>query len=272
MIPPSVRPGPRANVAVVTGAAMGIGRATAERLLADGWRVVGVDVTASALAEAAEALDDGFQAVLGDVADRATHERAADAAAAAGRLTGWVNNAGIEIAGRAHELDERALERTLAVNLRGTAFGCAVATSRFLAAGTAGAVLNVSSIQAVAAFPRSFTYEASKGGIDALTRQVAVEYAPAGIRCNAVRPGAIATPLSERTASEADDPAAEWAAYAALHPLGRIGAAAEVAAVIAFLLGPDASFVTGACIPVDGGASARCYAYAPDGDLVQRES
>jgi NAD(P)-dependent dehydrogenase (short-subunit alcohol dehydrogenase family) len=231
--------------------------------------VVGVDVDAAALAATAEALGGGFEAVVGDVAARATHKRAADAAEGAGAPTGWVNNAGIEIAGRAHELDEAALARTLAVNLGGTALGCAVATSRFLARGGSGAIVNVSSIQAVAAFPRSFTYEASKGGIDALTRQVAVEYGPAGIRCNAVRPGAIDTPLSERTASEADDPDAEWASYADLHPLGRIGAAAEVAAVIAFLLGPSASFVTGACIPVDGGASARCHAYPPDPELVR---
>jgi NAD(P)-dependent dehydrogenase (short-subunit alcohol dehydrogenase family) len=128
--------------------------------------------------------------------------------------------------------------------------------------------VNVSSLQAVAAFPASFAYEASKGGVDALTRQVAVEYGSAGIRCNAVRPGAIDTPMAGRTASEAADPEAEWASYADLHPLGRVGRAEEVAAVIAFLLGPDASFVTGACVAVDGGAGARCYPYSPDPDLA----
>jgi NAD(P)-dependent dehydrogenase (short-subunit alcohol dehydrogenase family) len=154
------------------------------------------------------------------------------------------------------------------VNLKGVALGCAVATGRFLAARTAGAVVNVSSVQAVAAFPAAFAYQASKGGVDAITRQVAVEYAPAGIRCNAVQPGAIDTPMSARSAGRLGDPEAEYQAYAALHPLGRIGRAEEVAAVIAFLLGPDASFVTGACIPVDGGASARCYAYPPAADIA----
>jgi NAD(P)-dependent dehydrogenase (short-subunit alcohol dehydrogenase family) len=124
----------------------------------------------------------------------------------------------------------------------------------------------------VAAFPRSFAYEASKGGVDAITRQVAVEYGALGIRCNAVRPGAVDTPLSERTAAEAADPEAEWASYAALQVLGRLGAPSEIAAVIAFLLGPNASFVTGASWAVDGGAGARCYAYPPAPELDVRPS
>jgi NAD(P)-dependent dehydrogenase (short-subunit alcohol dehydrogenase family) len=255
------------SVVVITGAARGIGRASAERCLADGWQVVGIDVDEDALGKTASSLGEGFTSIGGDVSTRATHERAADAAESAGSLTGWVNNAGIEIDGRIEEMRDEDLERTLAVNLAGTAYGCAVAVRWFRAAGTPGAIVNVSSLHAVAAFPASFAYEASKGGIDALTRQVAVDYGAAGIRCNAVRPGAIDTPLSHRTASEAADPEAEWASYAELHPLGRIGQAAEVAAVIAFLLGPDSSFVTGACIAVDGGASARCFAYPPPPEL-----
>ena len=158
---------------------------------------------------------------------------------------------------------------TLAVNLAGTVYGCAVAVQRFLAARRGGAIVNVSSLQAVAGFPGSLAYQASKGGVDALTRQIAVEYGAAGIRCNAVRPGAIDTPLSARTASEAADPEREWKSYADLHPLGRIGRPEEVAAVIAFLLGPDASFVTGTCVAVDGGAAARCYPYPPSPGVLE---
>jgi NAD(P)-dependent dehydrogenase (short-subunit alcohol dehydrogenase family) len=255
------------SVVVITGAARGIGRASAERCLADGWQVVGVDVDEEALRETASNLGAEFIAVGGDISARLTHERAADAAESAGDLAGWVNNAGIEIDARAEDVRDEDLERTLAVNLAGTAYGCAVAVRRLRAARKPGSIVNVSSVHAVAAFPASFAYDASKGGIDALTRQVAVDYGAAGIRCNAVRPGAIDTPLSQRTASEAADPEAEWASYAEIHPLGRIGKAAEVAAVIAFLLGPDSSFITGACIAVDGGASARCFAYPTPPDL-----
>ena len=256
------------NVVVVTGAASGIGRATAARCLADGWAVVGVDVD-EALGEVAGEL--GFTPVSGDVSKRETHERAADEAERLGTLAGWVNNAGVEIEGRAHELREDDLDLTLAVNLKGVALGCAVATARFLRDRTPGAIVNVSSVQAVAAFPAAFAYQASKGGVDAITRQVAVEYGPAGIRCNAVRQGAIDTPMSRRSAARLADPAGEWEAYAALHPLGRVGLAEEVAAAIAFLLGPDASFVTGACLAVDGGAAARCFAYPPAPDIAGPE-
>jgi NAD(P)-dependent dehydrogenase (short-subunit alcohol dehydrogenase family) len=257
-------------VVVVTGAGSGIGRATAERCIAGGWDVVGLDVDSGGLEGTAGLLGERFTAVEGDVSQRAAHERAADAAEQAGLLAGWVNNAGIALMGRADEVREEDLERTLAVNLVGTALGCATAVKRFLAAGSAGSIVNVSSIEAVAAFPRSFSYDASKGGIDALTRQVAVEYGALGIRCNAVRPGAIDTPLAKQTAAEVADPEAEWASYAALQALGRLGAPDEVAAVIAFLLGPDASFVTGACWAVDGGAGARCYAYPPAPELGLR--
>lgn len=256
------------NVVVVTGAGSGIGRATAARSRADRWLVVGVDVDQAGLEETGKQLGEGFAAVVGDVAKRETHERAADEAERLGTLAGWVNNAGVEIEARAHELREEDLDLTLAVNLKGVALGCSVATARFLAAHTPGAIVNVSSVQAVAAFPSAFAYQASKGGVDALTRQVAVEYGPAGIRCNAVRPGAIDTPMSARSAARLGDPEAEYEGYAALHPLGRIGQAEEVAAVIAFLLGPDASFVSGACLAVDGGAAARCFAYPPAPDIA----
>ena len=257
------------NAVVVTGAGSGIGRATSGRCRADGWLVVGVDLDEAGLEETGRQLGGGFTPVVGDVARRETHERAADEAGRAGTLAGWVNNAGVEIEGRAHELREDDLELTLAVNLKGTALGCSVATARFLATRTPGAIVNVSSVQAVAAFPAAFAYQATKGGVDAMTRQVAVEYGPAGIRCNAVRPGAIDTPMSARSAARLGNPEAEYAAYAALHPLGRIGRAEEVAAVIAFLLGPDASFVTGACVAVDGGAAARCFAYPPAPDIAE---
>ncbi|HEX2045712.1 MAG TPA: SDR family oxidoreductase [Gaiellaceae bacterium] len=252
------------SVVVVTGAASGIGRATAERLLRDGRSVVGVDRDAEGLATLAR---DGFAGVAGDVVERATHERAADAAAELGTLAGWVNAAGIWAKTRAHDFAEEDVDRVLAVNLKGSILGCSVACARFVAVG-GGAIVNVSSIEAVVAFPDAIAYEASKGGIDAITRQVAVDYGPAGIRCNGVRPGAIMTPLADVYLDAYDeDREAMLQSWRDLSPLGLVGEPEDVAAVIAFLLSDEARFVSGTLVDVDAGATARCFRYPPAPDI-----
>lgn len=243
---------------VVTGAAAGVGLAVAERVLGAGLQVVGIDVDRSGLLRAEAALGPGFIPLVRDVADRDTHRTAAATAAAGGRLAGWVNNAGIERPGSAHDVDDDDLRRTIDVDLIGVAYGVAEAVRAFRAAGAPGAIVNVSSIQAVAGFDGSFAYQAAKGGVEALTRQVAVEYAAQGIRCNSVLPGAVDTPMTAAGAAATADPAAELAAYAALHPLGRIARPEEVAEAVWFLLSDASSFITGVGLRVDGGATARC--------------
>ena len=256
------------DVVVVTGAASGIGRATAERLHRDGGTVVGVDRDTAGLEALAERLLERFAAVAGDVVERATHERAAEAAAGLGTLTGWVNGAGIWAKTRAHDFAEDDVDRVLAVNLKGTILGCSVACARFLAGGAGGAIVNVSSIEAFVAFPDAIAYEASKGGIDAITRQVAVDYGPAGIRCNGVRPGAIMTPLADVYLDAYDeDREGMLQSWRELSPLGLVGQPEDVAAVVAFLLSADARFVTGELVNVDAGATARCFRYPPAADL-----
>jgi NAD(P)-dependent dehydrogenase (short-subunit alcohol dehydrogenase family) len=256
------------DVVVVTGAASGIGRATAERLLRDGRSVVGVDRDAEALEAVAGQLSGRFGAVVGDVVERATHERAADAADELGTVTGWVNGAGIWAKTLAHDFAEDEVDRVLAVNLKGTILGCSVACAGFLAGGEGGAIVNVSSIEAIAAFPDAVAYEASKGGIDAVTRQVAVDYGPAGIRCNGVRPGAIMTPLADTYLDAYDeDREAMLQSWRDLSPLGLVGEPEDVAAVIVFLLSPEARFVSGELVNVDAGATARCFRYAPAADI-----
>jgi NAD(P)-dependent dehydrogenase (short-subunit alcohol dehydrogenase family) len=254
-----------AEVVVVTGAGSGIGRATSERLLREGRRVVGVDRDEGALGTV------DVTPVVGDVTERETHERAADAAGELGRLVGWVNSAGIWAKTRAHELDDEEVDRVLAVNLKGSILGCSVACARFLAAGDGGAIVNVSSIEAITAFPDAVAYEASKGGIDAITRQIAVDYGPAAIRCNGVRPGAIMTPLAEvyLSAYEAERDAM-LESWRELSPLGLVGEPEDVAGVIWFLLSPDARFITGELVDVDGGATARCFSYPPSPDVASR--
>src|SRR5919197_518664 len=184
--------------AVVTGAAMGIGKAIARRLVADGVHVVAIDLKAEALSATIAEIGGGIAPVIGDVGDWETHERAADAAQAAAPLRYWVNNAGIDIVGGAHEVTPQEIARGLRVLQLGMMYGTAIAVRRMLPA-RAGSIVNISSIQGITAFPRYFTYQAAKAAVAMISKGVAVDYGPLGIRCNAVLPGTVATPMMEAT-------------------------------------------------------------------------
>ncbi|MDW8339050.1 MAG: SDR family oxidoreductase [Thermoleophilia bacterium] len=250
----------RLGAVVVTGAAAGLGLAIARLLAEEGTSVVGVDVDAAGLERAQSEI--GLEAIVGDVADWATHERAADAAEAAGRLAGWVNNAGIDLQGAAHEVTPEEVEHGLRVLLGSAIAGSAVAVRRMLRSG-GGAIVNVSSIQGVVAFPRYLVYGVAKAGMLQIARSIAVDYGRYGIRCATVLPGTMDTPLT-RSTLPADLPLEEaLAREGELAPLGRVARAEEVAEVVCFLLSERSSYVNGAALVVDGGASARCYAYPP---------
>ncbi len=249
--------------AVVTGAAMGMGRDISRKLIGDGVSVVGLDLNATALEETCAELGEAFEPLVGDVGEWGAHERAADMAELRGELRHWVNNAGIDIIGGAHEVTPQHIEDGLRVLQLGVMFGCAIAVRRMLPA-RRGSIVNISSIQGVAAWPRYFVYDAAKAAILMATKSVALDYAPYGLRCNVVLPGNIDTPMF-RAGIPADPAEREsWLeGEAALAPMLRIGHPSEISEVVSFLLSDRASFVNGAEVIVDGGAMVRCFPHPP---------
>jgi NAD(P)-dependent dehydrogenase (short-subunit alcohol dehydrogenase family) len=256
-----------AKSVVVTGAGAGIGGAIFERLLADGWSVVGVEIDPD-LASAAEgrAREAGATAgiVVGDAADLDVLAAAREAATNLAPLRGWVNNAAVVEMGSLHDADPAKVRRLFRLNIEGYFWGCAEAVRTFMAQRTSGAIVNISSLHGRVAFPAWAAYETSKAALSGLTRYVAVEYGAAGIRANAVEPGAIWTPWNEDLIARSPDPRAQQAQMESFSVFNRMGRASEISSVVAFLLSDESSFVTGASIPVVGGATARSYPFPPD--------
>jgi NAD(P)-dependent dehydrogenase (short-subunit alcohol dehydrogenase family) len=248
---------------VVTGGGRGIGRAVVERLLGEaGTTVVAIEFDQAALAW----VDDHpagsrMIAVVGDAADEKVAERAADLAQATGTLTGWVNNAAVFRDASIHLAGARAVLDLVSMNLSPAVVGCAAAIHHFLAAGTPGAIVNLSSHQARQAVPGCTPYVTAKAAIEGLTRALAVEYGPHGIRVNAVAPGSVATERYEVFLGQQEPEAITRIEeeMRLLHPLGRIARSQEIAAAIVYLLSDDASFINGATIPVDGGRSVLAH-------------
>lgn len=233
-------------VALVTGAGGRIGRAICQALADDGGTVIATDVDAARLDRTLAALGPRHHGIVADLADVAALRPLVDASdALLGRLDILVNNAAIlESGGTVVECSDTHFARLMAVNVTAPFFLIKAAIPRMLAHG-GGAIVNVASVLGLVALPGFGAYSVSKGAIVQLTRQVAIDHAHAGIRCNAVAPGTIL-----------DEGAGDTAGYDRLHPLGRTARATEVAAVVAFLASDEASFIHGAIVPVDGGWTA----------------
>jgi NAD(P)-dependent dehydrogenase (short-subunit alcohol dehydrogenase family) len=244
---------------VVTGGGSGIGRVIAERLLDDDGAVVVLDRDNEALGwTASHPAGSRVIPLAGDAADEVITGRAADLAADAGGLAGWVNNAAVFQDAWLHVLPAQEVMELIIANLNLAVTGCGTAVRRFLAAGAGGAIVNVSSHQAQRAVRGAMPYATAKAAIEGLTRALAVDYGPSGIRVNAVALGSIATPryLAFLASQEPAAAARAQEQMRALHPLGRVGRSEEVAAAVSYLLSAEASFINGAVLPVDGGRSA----------------
>ncbi|MDQ6680012.1 MAG: SDR family oxidoreductase [Pseudomonadota bacterium] len=251
------------RVAIVTGAAQGIGAACAQRLSVDGAAVALWDVNDVAGEALAKRLTDRGGRALYCHCDVSRSDEVQAALVrtidALGHVDALVNNAGIFRASAFLDIDERDWDAVIDVNLKG-AFLVGQAVAREMAKTGGGAIVNMSSVNGVTAIPSIASYNASKGGIDQLTRAMSLALADMGIRVNAVAPGTIATDLAQRAVLGSDEAKARIMSRT---PMRRLGEPAEVAAVCAFLASDAASYMTGQVVYVDGGRLALNYTVPP---------
>ena len=242
------------GVVIVTGAASGIGRASAEHFAAIGATVVAADIDAAAL----QTLQgEGILAAPGDLSRNEDCARIASTAAQAGRITGLFNCAGIEVHGTVVDMPEADWDRVIAVNLKAI-FLLSKHVIPHMQAGGGGAIVNMSSVHAHSTGAREAAYAAAKGGVVSMTRAMALDHGEENIRVVAVCPGTVDTPLVRKNlvSHRPEDPEGLLREWEGMHALKRAARPIEIARAVAFLLSEDASFITGSFHLLDGGLLA----------------
>lgn len=244
------------KVSLITGAGIGIGRATAQRFASEGARVVAIDRNPNAVAETRSLIEQAegiCHAIVADVSQEEQVEQAISSTVETfGSLDILCNNAGISQLKRITEMTETEWDAIFAVNLKGVFFNCKHAIPYMVQQG-GGVIVNVASELAIIAQPLYGAYCASKGGVLALTRSLSLEWIDKGIRVNAICPGPVQTSMLEAEFSVAINPDTEREAMVRSIPAGRLGKPDEIARVIAFLASEESQFVHGAALTVDGG-------------------
>jgi NAD(P)-dependent dehydrogenase (short-subunit alcohol dehydrogenase family) len=245
------------KVTIVTGAGSGIGRATAIRFAEEGARVTCVDMNADAVRDVAAEIGDAAHAVAADVSNGTDVRAYTDETVARwGGLHAVFNNAGVNIPGVFHEVPDDVVNRTLDVNVKGCIYGCRYAIPHMLRAG-GGSLINTSSVNGLVAEPFLAIYATSKGAIVMLSKGIALDYAKQNIRCNAIAPGWVDTPINYAHAEMLGGLQEVYATIDSFQPIGRPGEPREIANVALFLASDESSFVTGSVLVADGGMTAK---------------
>lgn len=248
------------RVALVTGAGSGIGQASAIRLAEEGAKVICVDIDiAAATATANQINAQGFVAegYSLDISDSAGCARAVDYTVEKfGSIDILVNNAGVNLPGVFHEVSNETIDQTLNVNVKGAMYLTRSALPHMLK-NSRGSIVNMSSVNGLVSEPFLSVYSASKGAIVMFTRGIALDYAKAGIRCNAICPGWVDTPINHAHAKMLGGLDHVYKTIDSFQPIGRPGTSREIANVVLFLASDESSFMTGSIVSADGGMTAQ---------------